>query len=163
MRTTPAGVCAAQLARGATVSFGCPGVSGTSCHSAVCSTLLSWPIFYSVIRGVDFIDILWGYGVSFPSLPPLLRFTLDGDVRTAKSIFSAPFWLRERRREKSWTALKCRSLLQIYEPISANAAQKSWLSPPPGKCWSVRHIFITLVQYHTGQLIGKSWMFSSQA
>lgn len=61
--------------------------------------------------------------------------------------------------EKSWK----RSLLQIYEAISANAAQKSWLSAPPGKGWSVTHIFITIVPYHTGQLIGKSCMFFFQA
>lgn len=68
----------------------------------------------------------------------------------------------EEEEEKSW-AVNRRSLLQIYEPISANAAQKSWLSAPPGKCWSIGHIFITLVQYHTGQLIGNSWMFFFQA
>lgn len=72
-------------------------------------------------------------------------------------------WEKEGAKKAGLSALKCRSLLQIYEPISANAAQKSWLSAPPGKCWSVRHIFITLVQYHTGQLIGKSWMFCFQA
>lgn len=147
MWTTPAGVWAAQ--RGATVSFGCPGVPGTSCHSAVYSTLLLWP--YSKCRveeddnlllghwwHVYFFYIFWRYSMTFrlfTSLENHIGFLCAySEVNIQGTILTE----RNRERKAGLSALKCRSLLQIYESISANAAQKSWLSAPPGKCWSVR-------------------------
>lgn len=66
------------------------------------------------------------------------------------SIFSAPFRLREKAGLRG---------ADLWAFFSQCCSEKSWLSTPPGKFGDVRHIFITLVQYHTGQLIGKSWMF----
>lgn len=115
-----------ECVRGATVSFGWPGVPGTACHPAVGSGS-EVTISYSTVGGIELSDTVWGWTLS--TLHLLWRY-----VRPAKSIFSAVFWLRE----------KFRSLLQIYESVLATAAQKSWLSAPPGKyleCYTHPHYF----------------------
>lgn len=130
-----------------------PGVPGTSCHFSLRSTLLSWADSSVGSRRVTICNQ--------PVCNSVIGFLKDtvghseavhlswGSHRSALCVQWSQYSVHHFDCEKT---LKRSSLLQIYEPIRANAAQKSWLSAPPGKCWSVRHIFITLVQYHTGQL-----------
>lgn len=138
MWTTPAGVCEGRYCK--------LWLPWSPWHSLPpCCGRRWWrrvTISYSTVGGIELFGTVWGRTLSTLRL-------LWQHVRPAKSIFSAVLWLRE----------KFRSLLQIYEAVLARAAQKSWLSAPPGKYLGCYTPLITLVPHQTGQSIGKSCMF----
>ena len=154
------GMCSKHSWRGgATVSFGCPGLAGTKLplccvqRFAVMTRLTSagfedgYKLFTWFIGGADFSDCI----LRMQSVVLKASDLSWASWQLRASIFSAPFWLRE----KAGLARR-RRFMSLSQPM---LLRESWLSTPPGKFGDVRHIFISLVQYHTGQLIGKSWMF----
>lgn len=127
----------------------CRGVRRTACEGSYCKFWLPWSPWHGLpLR--ECCEEREGYvllfdgpcrqkNLSLCNHPPLVWVS----VRTVESMFSAAF-LTEW---EAWT-LTFRSSLLIHEAVSASAARKSWLSAPPGKCWSVRHIFIArLIPY----------------
>lgn len=116
------GVCSKHSRRGgATVSFGCPGLAGTKLplccvqRLAVMTRLERWvedgyKLFTWFIGGVDFSDVFWGRSLSLWRRPTSLE-NHESSVR------------RYSVHHFDWE-IKPGSEAQIYEPFSANAAQK---------------------------------------
>lgn len=141
MWTTPAGVCAALFGRGATVCFGCPGLTGVTCREEGYSLLFDArvsgiPRYYLRMRSIGFSPLL------------------------TKRLCSRVMIQRCRLTERE-AALWCFGPYYRYmRPFLPMRLWKDDYVHLQGNCRSVTHIFITMVPYHTGQLTGKSCMYS---
>ena len=152
MWTTPAWVCAAQLARGA-----CRVLAALASLAQVTTWLWTQRVKEDDSRSI-YIFIY-----TCISHPSLLRIALVCCVQTVKSIFRAPFWLRERGREKLdsvlWSERPYYRFMSLFQPMQLRKADYLHLQGSVDVSDVSQHIFITSAQRHTGQLIGKSWMF----
>lgn len=84
--------------------------------------------FYSMVGGVDVFDKLLKKKTH--------SCTSCEHMRIQRSQYSMRHFVWEKRR-----TMMFRPSVPLCETISANAAQKSWLSAPQGKCWTHLHYY----------------------